>query len=209
MARPRTDILPRIVHAARDRFLESGVEGASLRAIAKDAKTSIGMIYYYFPTKDDLFFAVVEETYERVLGGMEQALAEPGTTEEKLLRLYERIAVLTTEEVETLKLVGREVLVSSLRLDRLIERFLRGHVPLVLRLVLQGVADGTFDKKRHPFVLFVSIFALAVPPQFIRRALGEKLPVPGAPSGAELAREMFDVLLHGVAGPKARAPRLG
>ena len=61
MARPRSDIEPRIVHAARRRFLKEGVDGASLRTIARDAKTSIGMVYYYFPTKDDLFFAVVEE----------------------------------------------------------------------------------------------------------------------------------------------------
>ena len=70
MARPRSDIGPRIVHAARRRFLVEGVDGASLRAIAHDARTSIGMIYYYFPTKDDLFLAVVEEMYVTVLADM-------------------------------------------------------------------------------------------------------------------------------------------
>ena len=45
MARPRSDIEPRIVHAARRRFLKEGVDGASLRTIAKDAGTSIGMVY--------------------------------------------------------------------------------------------------------------------------------------------------------------------
>ena len=35
MARPRTDIQPRIVRAARARFLAEGVDGASLRAIAR------------------------------------------------------------------------------------------------------------------------------------------------------------------------------
>ena len=32
MARPRSDIAPRILHAARERFLAEGVDGASLRA---------------------------------------------------------------------------------------------------------------------------------------------------------------------------------
>ena len=40
MARPRSDIQPRIVEAARYRFLRAGVDGASLREIAKDAKIS-------------------------------------------------------------------------------------------------------------------------------------------------------------------------
>jgi AcrR family transcriptional regulator len=45
MARPASDIAPRIVHAARERFLFEGVDGASLRNIAKDAGTNIGMVY--------------------------------------------------------------------------------------------------------------------------------------------------------------------
>ena len=63
MARPRSDIRPRIVDSARARFLSLGVDGASLREIARDAGTNIGMVAYYFPTKDDLFLAVVEEVY--------------------------------------------------------------------------------------------------------------------------------------------------
>src|SRR4029077_6434218 len=57
MARPRSDIQPRIVRAARERFLAEGVDGASLRTIASDAGTNVGMVFYYFPTKDDLFLA--------------------------------------------------------------------------------------------------------------------------------------------------------
>ena len=54
MARPRGDIAPRILHAARRRFLTEGIDGASLRGIAADAGTNIGMVYYYFPTKDEM-----------------------------------------------------------------------------------------------------------------------------------------------------------
>jgi hypothetical protein len=38
MGSPRTDIQPRIVRAARARFLAEGVDGASLRTIAADEK---------------------------------------------------------------------------------------------------------------------------------------------------------------------------
>src|SRR5262249_27779376 len=68
MPRPRTDIRVRILHAARARFAAKGVDGSSLRSIAADARTSIGMIYYYFPSKDALFLAVVEEVYGNLLG---------------------------------------------------------------------------------------------------------------------------------------------
>jgi AcrR family transcriptional regulator len=44
MARPRSDIRPRLLASARARFLREGVDGASLRSIAKDAATNIGMV---------------------------------------------------------------------------------------------------------------------------------------------------------------------
>jgi AcrR family transcriptional regulator len=184
--------------AARERFRETGVDGASLRAIARDAKTSIGMIYYYFPTKDDLFFAVVEESYAKILADMERALAPEGTLEERLVRLFERIANVSDDEIETVRLVGREALLSSARRDRLVQRFTRGHVGLILRTVLDGVKEGGFDGKRHPAVLLLATFSLAFPPQILRRVVGDRLPLPGAPAGNALARELVDVLFHGV-----------
>lgn len=197
MARPRTDIRPRILEAARKRFRHNGVDGASLRAIARDAKTSIGMIYYYFPTKDDLFFAVVEESYEKILADIEQVLSSAGTAEERLVRLSERIAEATDYEIETVRLVLREALQSSARRDRLVQRFTRGHVALIARTVFDGVKEGVFDAKRHPAVLLLATFSLVFPPQVLRRVVGDRLPVPGVPSGKELARELIDVLLRG------------
>jgi len=199
MARPRTDIAPRILVAARHRFLKNGVEGASLRAIARDAGTSIGMIYYYFPTKDELFFAVVEEQYAALLADMELALSPELPVEERLQRLYERIATLHDEETEVLRLVAMEGLMGSPRLERLVERFLHGHVPLILRTLMDGIRTGVLDGRRHPIVLLLATASLAGPPQFIRRAVGERMPVPNAPSGKTLARELVDVLLHGTA----------
>lgn len=201
MARPRTDIAPRIRVAARRHFLKNGVDGATLRGIAREAGTSIGMIYYYFPTKDDLFFAVVEEQYARVLADMEQALAPEFSVNDRLHRLFERIAQVRDEEADVLRLVAQEGLMGTARFERLVERFLAGHVPLILRTLMDGVQGGVLDRRRHPIVLLLATAGLAGPPQFIRRALGDRVPVPGAPSGKTLAHELVDVLLHGIAPP--------
>jgi AcrR family transcriptional regulator len=210
MARPRTDIAPRILRAARSHFRKSGVDGASLRAIAREAKTSIGMVYYYFPSKDDLFFAVVEEVYGKFMNGLEQALAPEGTVEERLVRLYERLANVSEDEIQILPLIVHEALLSSQRFERIVQRSLRGHIPLVLRTLLEGIGDGTLDRKRHPIVLLLATFTLAGPAQFMRRAVDARLPIPGAPAGNELARELVDVLLHGVAArPRSGATASG
>lgn len=204
MPRPKGDIEPRIVAAARRHFEKKGVDGASLRAIAKDAGTSIGMIYYYFPTKDDLFLSVVESTYEHVLADLEAALAPGIPVRERLANLFTRFARLNEEELSMMRLIAREALVSSSRLDRLIARFKLGHVPLIVRTILDGMREGLLDRARHPLVLLFAIAGLAGPPQLMRRVLGDRLPLPGAPDGETLARELVDVLLNGV-GPKQGA----
>jgi AcrR family transcriptional regulator len=196
MARPKSDIEPRILHAARARFLFEGVDGASLRAIAKDASTSIGMVYYYFPTKDDLFLAVVEEVYERVLADLVVALAPEHSVRERIRRLYERIGRLSDEELLVLRLVVREALISSTRLERILSRFERGHLPLVFRTISDGMADGTLDAKRHPLLLAGALVGMGGAPQVLRRVLGDRFPALG---GDGVAEQLVDLLLNGAA----------
>src|SRR5688500_17270312 len=123
MPRPKSDIGSRIIDAARRRFLLEGVDGASLRAIAKDAGTSIGMIYYYHPTKDDLFMAVVDQVYGGLLEDLSRALAPDAPVEERLSRMYLRFARMSEDELTTVRMIVREALLASPRLDRVIERF--------------------------------------------------------------------------------------
>src|SRR5580700_2287922 len=113
MARPRTDIQPRIVRAARARFLAEGVDGASLRTIASDAGTNVGMVFYYFPTKDDLFLAVVEEVYAKLLDDIGAALAGDDPVRDRLARVFARIGGSSDEKLQVVRLVVRESLLSS------------------------------------------------------------------------------------------------
>jgi len=207
MARPRSDIEPRIVHAARRRFLEEGVDGASLRTIARDAKTSIGMVYYYFPTKDDLFFAVVEEVYQGILQDLLRALAHDVPVKERIRRVYERIGKLSKLELAAVQLIAREVLVSSKRLDRLLARFQKGHVPVVLQTLMEGVEDGTIDARLPPAVLFLCTVAVGAMPQLARRVISKRLPLPGL-LGDAFTDQLVDVLFNGIGG-RGTAAKVG
>ncbi len=198
MARPRSDIEPRIVHAARRRFLKDGVDGASLRMIASDARTSIGMIYYYFPSKDDLFFAVVEEVYVELLADMTRALEPGAPVEQRIGRLYARIGSISDTELAIVQLVAREALGSSSRFDRLIQRFLRGHIPLVIAALGDGVRDGSIRPDLSPPLLFLCTLAVGALPQLVRRAAGKRLPLAGLASGDALAQQLVNVLFHGI-----------
>jgi AcrR family transcriptional regulator len=196
--RPRTDIEPRIVHAARELFLERGVDGASLRKIARAARTSIGMLYYYFPTKDELFLAVVEEVYSELLADIERALAPDAPIEDRLRRAFRRLGQVSELELQIIKLVVREMLVSSDRRDRLVERFQRGHLPLVFSALADGVRDGSLRDDLSPPLLAIASFAIGALPQLLRRAMGDRTPVGALPDGDALADMLIDVLFTGV-----------
>jgi AcrR family transcriptional regulator len=202
MPRPRTDIAPRIVHAARDLFVAAGVDGTSLRQIARAARTSIGMIYYYFPTKDELFLAVVEEVYAHILAELELALRPDDEVRERLRRVYRRIGAVTELELQVIRLIAREMLISSERRARLVDRFQRGHLPMMLATLAAGIADGSIADLPPSLALIVTL-AVGAAPQFARRALADRPPFCALPTGDALADRLIDVLFAGIGGPAA------
>ncbi len=200
MPRPRTDIRPRILLAARERFAATGVDASSLRGIASDAGTSIGMVYYYFPTKDDLFLAVVEDVYVRLLADLEAALGGTDAFTAQVERLYGRIANLSSVEVQVVRLVLREALSSHARLQSLAERFSRGHIPLIVKAVAQGMRSGQLRTDLHPLALMGATLSLGTLPQMAARALGDRLPF-APPPPEELKRQLISALLSGIGAP--------
>ena len=198
MARPKSDIEPRIVHAARHRFLADGVDGASLRGIARDAGTNIGMIYYYFPTKDDLFLAVVEEIYEKVLADVAQTLSQSSRFEDRVRGFYARMAAMNDTEAQVFRLVAREALSSSARLERVIDRFKRGHIPLMLQTVGDGIAEGKLSHELHPALLAMATLVIGAVPTMIRRVAADQLPWVGLPDGEAFTDQLVRILLRGI-----------
>jgi AcrR family transcriptional regulator len=194
MGRPRTDIQPRILHAARARFLVDGVDGASLRAIAKDARTSIGMVSYYYATKDVLFLAVVEEVYARLVADLERILGGPPPIRERLEGAFVRIGQASDDEIDVLRLVLREALVSSTRLRDVLARFQVGHLGTLVRALGQAVTGGEIDASIPLPLLVAATLGIGGVPQIVLRIAREVLPGPG----------FFDVEAAGVAKAAAR-----
>jgi TetR/AcrR family transcriptional regulator len=201
MARPRSDIQPRIVEAARARFRAEGVDGASLREIARDAGTNIGMIAYYFPTKDDLFLSVVEEVYAKIVADMAEILGAGQTARERLRSAFVRLGTASDLELEVMQLMAREALSSSKRLRRILARFMRGHVPLVVATIADGIRAGEFDATIPAPFIFLAVLGLGPLPQLARRA-SRSLPLFSALPGPERLADLSIDLLFRAVGAK-------
>ncbi len=173
MPRPRSDIRPRILQVALRIFGQKGVDGATLRAIARDADTNIGMIYYYFSTKDELFFAVVEEAYEGILQRLRDALNEAESFDVRLELLFGFLGSFDDHELSVLRLIVREALASHERMEKLVQRFLRGHVPLLVALVRQGFEEGALDRQSSPFLALSCLAGLGIAPHLLASVVQE------------------------------------
>jgi len=63
----------RVLYAAKRAFAEGGFAGANVNLIAESAGISVGALYKYFRTKDDIFLAIIEMSHaylEDAIGGI-------------------------------------------------------------------------------------------------------------------------------------------
>src|SRR3954470_6067499 len=79
--RERESVRRSILEAARDLFVAEGYQNVSIRKIADRIEYSPAAIYSYFPSKDDIFFALAEEGFHLLFDSAtadEPAAAEAG-----------------------------------------------------------------------------------------------------------------------------------
>src|SRR5215208_7861080 len=65
---------PQVLDAALELFLEHGYDGTSMDAVARAAGVSKPVVYACYPSKDELFKALLSREEERVLGEIASAL---------------------------------------------------------------------------------------------------------------------------------------
>lgn len=205
MPRPATDLRQRILLAARQAFAARGVDATPLRAIAKAAGTTIGMIYYYYPTKDELYFAIVDEVYARVLEAFSALSPDPEeaprSLRDRLLSLLRQLGALSVEDRQVVGIVLREITMSAVRRQWLLARFARGHIPLVVGAVARAQQSGELRSDLHPAVVVLATGALSA----LSTLLLEHAPIPGLPRGEARIADTLELLFSGIAGPKGRA----
>jgi len=76
----------KIIFAARDLLIDSGYHNFSLRRVAQSAGISVGNLQYYFPTKQSLTTALLQDVIEEYLEEFEEMRSE-GKPEQQFLKI--------------------------------------------------------------------------------------------------------------------------
>jgi AcrR family transcriptional regulator len=138
MARPQSPDYDKrrdaIIDAAARLYGRRGFQGASVADLAKACNTSKSLIYHYFPSKEDILYAVMASHLELLLAAAEATLERPGlTASERLraiahhfMRLYEGAAdshKVLLNEIDNLPAERRaDVVAKQRRIIHIVER---------------------------------------------------------------------------------------
>ncbi|MGI9101920.1 MAG: TetR/AcrR family transcriptional regulator [Terriglobales bacterium] len=132
-----------ILELATDLFARQGFRGTTTRQIAQRARVNEAIIFRHFPTKEDLYWAVIEHQIS-MRGGrarLEAKLAAGGSHRETLTAWAEE--VITRDAT-----LSRLLLFTALENHELSERFFRTHVAqyfeVMAEFVRHGISEGHF-----------------------------------------------------------------
>lgn len=155
MSERRNDILK----AALVLFNQKGIDQVTTRDIAKEIKISLGNLTYYFPTKNDIVLALVQESGKAI----DEALAQNGTNPQKstLIVYYRQVETIFKTQLKYQFLFGRwgEIISSSAEIQSFAQEFLKLRFDswkgLHEQLVKEKLANPTLieDSYAHSYVI--------------------------------------------------------
>ncbi|GGA96952.1 TetR/AcrR family transcriptional regulator [Puia dinghuensis] len=166
----RDEIIVReIVDTARVLFKKSGFKKTTMGDIARSLGKAKSSLYYYYPSKEDIFEAVIYAEMDELLDEIQQSLREASTSKEKL-KAYCRCRLEKLSQLCNLSdALKSEIAELHCVMVEMKSKFDTTHVELVKEILAEGVSNGEFKKINEDNIeliayLMVSSFrGLAVP----------------------------------------------
>ncbi|NTU62077.1 MAG: TetR/AcrR family transcriptional regulator [Chloroflexi bacterium] len=142
---PKPDVsaerVPQIVEAAMKVFARKGFAAARMEDIAQEAGLSIGGVYWYFKSKDDVIVGIMQAIIDADVKALRELLEAPGTVRD---RLAQYVLATIEEAIETTPL-SYELYGLALRDTKVrkhIRSFFTAYRDVLAEFVRQGIQRG-------------------------------------------------------------------
>ena len=172
-----------IVQAALDLFVEKGFSSTKMDEIAKRAGVTKGTVYLYFPSKDDLFRAVVEEMMGPNLEMGERLVAEyTGPTSDlvaELIRAWWKVGGNTRTACLTKLITGEASNFPTLA------QYYMDHVVLRARHIFEAALRRGVERGEVRDVPITAAARLAIAP-LVHASIYQRSLLPFDPDGWEM-----------------------
>jgi AcrR family transcriptional regulator len=157
--REREAVSRSILDAARDLFVAEGYNNVSIRKIAERIEYSPAAIYSYFPSKDDIFFALAEEGFRLLCSREVFEQVEPLNA---IRRPFWRVYEFSKTHPEYFALMFLDRKVPKLTKDRDRFAFVRDMRDRVAAAIQHGIDTGLFPAGTHPDAVFRILLTVTV-----------------------------------------------
>ncbi|NOY92560.1 MAG: TetR/AcrR family transcriptional regulator [Deltaproteobacteria bacterium] len=161
-ATQKLEVRRKLLEAAAQHFSEAGLDRASVDAISVAAGFAKGTLYNYFPSKQALFGAVIEEASRRAAERYREVEVEE-TTRAHLLALARADLEVMREEEDFMKVLVREAMSFRPESYALVTQHLGPYVLEVEAALARGVERGEIRGDRPTpqlALLFVGLLGL-------------------------------------------------
>lgn len=131
-----------ILERAEKHFSDHGFQGASLSAIARDCEIGNPGLLHHFPSKELLYRAVLEAQANELMGRMEQGLQADQSLQHRLQAFINIQIAWMQARPAGFKLITRELLDNSERIEQAQTRPLEVFLLQSLKLLNEGQSAG-------------------------------------------------------------------
>ena len=159
---PRPDVSAerksQILDAAIQVFARKGFDAARMEDIAQEAGLSIGGVYWYFKSKDEVIVGIMQATIDADVKTLREMLAAPGTVHERLAQ-YVRATIAEAVEATPLEYELYGLALCDAKVRKHIRTFFTTYRDVLAEFVKQGMARGEI-RRVDPYLAATTFAAL-------------------------------------------------
>ena len=135
-----------ILKAARERFAHYGFSKVTMDEIAMDVEMGKASLYYYFPTKENIFRAVIQQEQNQFIEVVETILAKNISVSQKLIEYVEKRVGVFQELLNLGTLNVHSYFDTKSIYKNLFDDFHCQELKIMERLFQEGKRNGEFKK---------------------------------------------------------------
>jgi AcrR family transcriptional regulator len=194
-----------ILRIAKELILEHGIDGLNMQEVADRAELSKATLYLYFENKEAILNEILEDAASTFTDFVRERLNERASGIEAIRALWSAYLEFYGESEEIFILTGVNSFLNPLSFALDSEVPLGGPmtrlIALFAEIISRGIADGTIAASANP--VRTARISVLVATSIIDRAAHMPRSARNPKMIRSLLRELFEILLRGLAGRDA------
>lgn len=185
------DTYKKILLSAEKVFAEKGYDGAGMREIADTAKVNKAMLFYYFKSKEKLYFAIITEAHKEMNEKISKVVNLAASAGDKIQKLAEIFTNLLFQRQDLFKIALREMTEFKQKPKFSGRDHVKSTIDSMAKIINEGIENKEFrevDPLTATFAFFGFIKTLFALQFFIDKKLSQN----------EIVKQSCDLILNGI-----------